>query len=124
MGGASLVPHLGPRIDTITVVFSIISKDEVLCTIILILYPDLPVFSISAARWHKKQARGQDGQRKSKPDRIFGLGRLWMCFIRPGMPVYKLCKSILDANVSKFFQHLQKHRTMGGLHGQLHAPQR
>ena len=69
--------------------FSIISKDEVLCTIILILYPDLPVFPISAARWHKKQARGQDGQRKSKPDRIFGLGRLWMCVIRPGMPVYK-----------------------------------
>ena len=92
--------------------------------IILILFPDLPVFSTPAARWLKKQARGQDGQRKSKPDRIFGLGRLWMCSIRPGMPVYKFCESILDADVSEFVQHLQKHRTMGGLHGQLHAPQR
>ena len=118
------MPHLDPPINTIIVVFSIISKDEVLCTIILILYPDLPVFPISAARWHKKQARGQDGQRKSKPDRIFGLGRLWMCVIRPGMPVYKFCESILDADISEFVQHLQKHRTMGGLHGQLHAPQR
>ncbi len=69
-----------------------------------------------------QQPRGQDGQRQSESDRIPGLGRVRLRYIWTRCPVYQLRKSLLDADVPKFVQYLQEHRTVGSLYGQLHAP--